>query len=101
MCWRRRCRSPVTIQRDSKRARIVLLAAAGRNTRSIAKGVGVQPRIVSHWRRRFADDGLEGLEDKPRPGKGPALQLASTGTWERPRPKSLSAAYDRAWTKTY
>jgi TPR repeat protein len=44
MCWRRRCRSPVTIQRDSKRARIVLLAAAGRNTRSIANGVGVQPR---------------------------------------------------------
>ena len=53
-----RCRSPVTIQRDLKRARIVLLAAAGRSTRSIAKEVGVEPRIVSHWRRRFADDGL-------------------------------------------
>jgi transposase len=66
-----RCRSPVTIQRDLKRARIVLLAAAGRSTRSIAKEVGVQPRIVSHWRRRFADDGLEGLQDKPRPGKEP------------------------------
>ena len=66
-----RCRSPVTIQRDLKRARIVLLAAAGRSTRSIAKEVGVQPRIVSDWRRRFADDGLEGLQDKPRPGKEP------------------------------
>ena len=66
-----RCRSPVTIQRDLKRARIVLLAAAGRSTRSIAKEVRVQPRIVSHWRRRFADDGLEGLQDKPRPGKEP------------------------------
>ena len=122
-----RCRSPVTIQRDLKRARIVLLAAAGRNTRSIAKEVGVQPRIVSHWRRRFADDGLEGLQDKPRPGKGPiytketdkrilafldkpppkgfarwtgpllaacairrsiiALQLASTGIWEKAPPE--------------
>ncbi len=45
------CRSPVTLQRDLKRARIVLLAAAGRSTRSIAKGVGespeCQPRIVS------------------------------------------------------
>jgi FixJ family two-component response regulator len=50
-----RYRSPVTIQRDLKRARIVLLAAAGRSTRSIAKEVGVQPRIVSHWRRCFAD----------------------------------------------
>jgi hypothetical protein len=39
------CRSPVTLQRDLKRAWIVLLAAAGRSTRSIAKEVGLQPRI--------------------------------------------------------
>ena len=56
------CRSPMTLQRDLKRARIVLLAAAGRSTRSIAKEVGVQPRIVSLWRHRFADLGLQ-----PRP----------------------------------
>jgi hypothetical protein len=31
------CRSPVTLQRDLKRARIVLLASVGRSTRSIAK----------------------------------------------------------------
>src|SRR5229473_996807 len=61
------CRSPMTIQRDLKRARIVLLAAAGRSTRSIAKEVGVQPRIVSLWRHRYADHGLEGLLDKPPP----------------------------------
>jgi transposase len=65
------CRSPMTLQRDLKRARIVLLAAAGRSTRSIAKEVGVQPRIVSLWRHRYADLGLEGLQDKPRPGKQP------------------------------
>ena len=65
------CRSPVTLQRDLKRARIVLLAAAGRSTRAIAKEVGVQPRIVSLWRHRYADHGLEGLQDKPRPGKQP------------------------------
>src|SRR5450755_1593550 len=65
------CRSPVTLQRDLKRARSVLLAAAGRSTRSIAKEVGVQPRIVSLWRHRFADLGLEGLQGKPRPGKQP------------------------------
>src|SRR5258707_1612732 len=66
-----RCRSPVTLQRDLKRARIVLLAAAGRRTRSIAREVGVQPRIVNVWRRRYADHGLEGLKDKPRPGRQP------------------------------
>ena len=71
------CRSPVTLQRDLKRARIVLLAAAGRSTRSIAKEVGVQPRIVSLWRHRYADHGLEGLQDKPRPGKQPIYTKAT------------------------
>jgi transposase len=66
-----RCRSPRTSQGALKRARIVLLAADGRSTRSIAKEVGVQPRIVSRWRHRFADHGLDGLNDKPRPGKEP------------------------------
>src|SRR6266568_3429668 len=71
------CRSPVTLQRDLKRARIVLLAADGRSTRSIAKEVGVQPRIVSLWRHRYADHGLEGLKDKPRPGKQPIYTKAT------------------------
>ena len=36
---------------------------------SIAEEVGVQPRIVSNWRQRFADHGLGGLKDRPRAGK--------------------------------
>src|SRR6202011_3598300 len=47
-----RCRAPSTPQGDLKRAQIVLLAAEGRSARSIAKEVGVQPRIVSKWRHR-------------------------------------------------
>lgn len=35
-----RCRAPSTPQRDVKQARIVLLAAEGRSTRSIAEEVG-------------------------------------------------------------
>jgi hypothetical protein len=35
------------VQRDLKRARIVLLAADGRSTRYIAKEVRVQPWIIS------------------------------------------------------
>src|ERR1700731_2030082 len=71
------CRSPVTLQRDLKRARIVLWAAAGRSTRSIAKEVGVQPRIVSLWRHRYADLGLEGLQEKPGPGNQPIYTKAT------------------------
>jgi transposase len=66
-----RCRAASTAQGDVKRARIVLLAAAGRSTRSIAVEVGVQPRIVSKWRHRFADHGLAGLKDLPRASKPP------------------------------
>src|SRR5437899_7356159 len=72
-----RCRAPTTAQRDVKRARIVLLAAAGRSTRSIAEDVGVQPRIVSNWRRRFAEHGLAGLKDRPRAGKKPIYGKAT------------------------
>jgi transposase len=72
-----RCRAPSTAQRDVKRARIVLLAAEGRSTRSIAEEVGVQPRIVSNWRRRFAEHGLGGLKDRPRAGKKPIYGKAT------------------------
>ena len=89
-----RCRSPVTLQRDLKRARIVLLAAAGRSTRSIAKEVGIQPRIVSLWRHRFADRGLEGLTDKPRPGKEPVYTKATDkrilGLLDKPPPEGFA-----------
>ena len=72
-----RCRSGRTVQCDLKRARIVLLAAEGQSTRAIAKEVGVQPRIVSLWRHRYADHGLDGLKDKPRPGKKPIYTPAT------------------------
>src|SRR6202023_2452965 len=66
-----RCRAPTTAQRDAQRARIVLLAAESRSTRSIAAEVGVQPRIVSKWRHRFAAPGLDGRKDRPRASKKP------------------------------
>jgi transposase len=66
-----RLRAPTTEQRHVFRARIVLLAADGRSTRSIAREIGTMPRTVSCWRGRFAREGLAGLEDKPRPGPAP------------------------------
>lgn len=72
-----RSRAPSTAQRDVKRARIVLLASEGRSTRSISAEVGVEPRIVSNWRRRFADHGLAGLEDRSRASKKPIYGAAT------------------------
>jgi hypothetical protein len=52
---------------------MVLLAAGGCSTPSSAREVGVQPRIASNWRWRFADhQGIDGLEDRLRGGKKPA-----------------------------
>ncbi len=66
-----------------------------RSTRSIAKEVGVQPRIVSLWRHRYADRGLEGLQDKPRPGKQPLYTKATDkrilGLLDKPAPKGVCA----------
>jgi Integrase core domain. len=87
----------MTPQRDVRRARIVLLAASGRSSRSIAATVGVEPRVASLWRNRFADQGLEGLKDKPRPGREPIYGAATNkrilALLDRPAP----AGYAR-WT---
>lgn len=66
-----RLRAPTTAQRDALRARIVLLAATGRSTRSIARDLRTMPRTVSTWRGRFAREGLSGLDERPRSGPKP------------------------------
>jgi transposase len=66
-----RLRAPTTPQRDVFRARIVLLAAQERSTRSIARELQTMPRTVSHWRGRYAREGLAGLEERRRPGPKP------------------------------
>ena len=72
----------------------MLLAACGRSTRSIAEEVGVQPRIVSNWRRRFAEEGLDGLKDRPKPAKepiyGPATNKRILALLDKPPPKGYA-----------
>ena len=71
-------RSPKTEQGVSERARMVLLAADGRSTRSIAAALGTWPGRVSRWRTRFAAERLAGLSDRARPGATP-IYTAETG----------------------
>ena len=86
-----RCRAPSTPQGDLKRAQIVLLAAEGRSTRSIAKEVGVQPRIVSKWRHRFADHGLAGLNDRaPKPIYNQATNRRILALLDKPPPSGYA-----------
>ncbi len=64
-------RARTTEQRLVQRARIVLHAAQGTPNRTIATEVGVAPMTVLLWRSKYAQDGLAGLADEPRPGRPP------------------------------
>ncbi len=52
-----------------QRARIVLAASAGERNDTIAANLGITPFSVALWRRRFAEERLAGLEDRPRSGR--------------------------------
>jgi transposase len=51
------------------RARIVLAAADGAQNVDIAQSVGVCVDVASKWRKRFCEEGLAGLRDRPRSGR--------------------------------
>lgn len=51
------------------RARIVLLAADGVRNVDIAARIGLSVDAVSRWRKRFSQEGLDGLADRPRSGR--------------------------------
>ena len=57
-----------TAQGLALRARIVLAAAEGVENKEICRRFGVMPNTAGKWRRRYAQSGLEGLYDEPRPG---------------------------------
>ncbi|MGH9433760.1 MAG: IS630 family transposase [Terriglobia bacterium] len=60
--------APTTEQRLMLRARILLAAAGGEATQSIAGREKVRRATISKWRRRYRERGLAGLQDAPRSG---------------------------------
>jgi hypothetical protein len=66
--------------RDVIRAKIVLLSAQGLENDTIAQRLDTPRQIVIKWRKRFFEEGLAGLEERPRKG----------------RPSTFSPSSDRA-----
>jgi transposase len=64
--WARRPRSSQAL---AFRCRVVLAAADGRSSVEIADELGCNASTVGKWRVRFAERGIDGLHDEPRPGK--------------------------------
>jgi hypothetical protein len=52
-----------------RRARIVLLVAAGMPLDRIARQLGVQRNVVRTWVDRYRAGGIDALQDRPRPGR--------------------------------
>ena len=56
-------------QRMVVRARIVLAAANGEENARIAGRLGVALNTVITWRKRFYEEGMDGLADRKRSGR--------------------------------
>ena len=55
--------------REVVRARIVLMAAEGMDNDQIALRLNTRREVVWKWRKRFFEQGLAGLEERPRRGR--------------------------------
>lgn len=90
----RRARSKTASQRDVTRARIILMAADGHPNAAIAEAVGINQWQVGGWRKRYEAKGLDGLKDRPRPGRplvyghDDRLKIIKTICEEPPAPAS-------------
>jgi transposase len=68
-----------TAARVVMRSRIVLLASEGLQNKQIAEKLQIAPRMVTLWRGRFLELGMEGLlKDAPRPGRTPSISAEVT-----------------------
>lgn len=62
-------RSPTTPQKLVRRAAIVLAAGEGVTNKAISeRGLG-SVQTIGLWRQRYAEYGIEGLKDEPKPGR--------------------------------
>jgi transposase len=55
--------------RDVMRAKVILLAARGLENKEIGDRLDLPRQIVSKWRKRFFEERLAGLQERPRRGR--------------------------------
>ena len=87
-------RAATVMASTAQRARIVLLAADGVGNQVIADTVGVSRPTVNLWRDRYAERGLRGLADEPRPGRPRQVdRVAILAATLDPPPASLGVTH--------
>ena len=82
-------RSPSIQAGLAQRARVVLLAAEGVGTAEIVRRVGLSKPAVIGWKRRYAAEGIAGLDDRPKSGRPPVIDPVGIvlATLEPPPPQ--------------
>jgi hypothetical protein len=60
------------------RAQMMLMAADGMRNDQIATRLRCRREVVSQWRKRFFEQRLAGLEDRPRRGRPPTFPPSGT-----------------------
>jgi transposase len=87
-------RSPSIRAGLAQRARVVLLAANGVGTSEIVRRVGLSKPAVIGWKRRFAAEGIAGLDDRPKSGRPPCIDpVAIVLATLEPPPESLGVTH--------
>jgi len=92
---------------------MILDSAEGKPVQQIADELNTYPNKIIYWRKRYIESGLNGLRDKPRPGRpplyGPELRDKVLALLSKPPPeghaswdgptvaKSLSVPADAVW----
>lgn len=51
------------------RAKMILMAAEGMANDDIARALCTRREVVSQWRKRFFEERMAGLAERPRPGR--------------------------------
>ncbi len=54
---------------DVIRSKVILLAAEDLSNKEIGRRLDLPRQVVSKWRKRFFEEGLAGLQERPRRGR--------------------------------
>lgn len=75
----KRARKRTAPYRDVIRAKAILLAAEGLPNDEIAKRLDTTRQKMSRWRKRFYEERLEGLRERPGRGRRPSFSPSERG----------------------
>jgi transposase len=77
-----------------ERAKIILLCLEGKQNDEVAREMEIRPNTVGIWRKRFSEQGIEGLRDLKRSGKPPTygadLRKRILSQLDQPPPKGMA-----------